>query len=110
MIDPLNTVVSVFPTNADQGGNGGGDASASQPAAPTRAPTAVAEPSTHAQAAPPANAFRLVVEPTEGGSNYAYKLIDRVTGELVMELPATVAAKISASPDYTAGQVISETA
>ena len=35
-----------------------------------------------------------------------YKLFDRVTGELVLELPQEQAAKMSQNPDYAAGQVI----
>jgi hypothetical protein len=47
-----------------------------------------------------------VVEPIEGGDSFTYKLFDRVTGELIMELPQEQAATLSESPDYTAGQVI----
>ena len=50
--------------------------------------------------------LRVVVEPTQGGDSYTYKLFDRATGELIMELPREQAAKLSESPDYTPGQVI----
>jgi hypothetical protein len=102
MIDPLNTVASVTSTAADRHGAGGGDASGSTPAAPTP----VADPASPSPAASSVESLRLVVEPANGGTDFTYKLFDRTTGELVMELPSTLAAKMSESPDYSAGQVI----
>ncbi len=98
MIDPVKTVVSSPSTTADR--RGGGDS----PAAPAAdVPPKAATPP---QAATTDQPLRLVVEPTENGASYTYKLFDRATGELVMELPLERAAKLSESPDYTAGQVI----
>jgi len=103
MIDPVSTVLSLPSTTADSRGGGGGAPSSSPSAAP--APT-----STQAPATASAQPLRLVVEPIEGGDSFTYKLFDRATGELVMELPIEQATKMSDDPDYTAGQVINATA
>ncbi len=103
MIDPVKAVVSSPSTAADRRGSGSGGS-----ASPT---SSVSSPASADVASPPPvepadQPLRLVVEPTEGGDNYVYKLFDRATGELVMELPQEQAAKMSQSPDYAAGQVI----
>jgi hypothetical protein len=49
---------------------------------------------------------RLVVEPTHGGQSYTYRLYDRATGALLIELPREEAVKLGQSPDYSAGQVL----
>ena len=53
---------------------------------------------------------RLVVEPINGGQTYTYKLYDRMTGALLIELPREEATKIGQSQDYAAGQVLDTTA
>ena len=50
--------------------------------------------------------IRLVVEPINGGQSYTYKLYDRTTGALIIELPREEATKMGQSQDYAAGQVI----
>ena len=100
MIDPVKTVVGSPSTAADRRGSGSGAPNSPTPPSPPAAATSQ----------PPVEAadqsLRLVVEPTEGGDSYTYKLFDRTTGELIMELPQEQAAKMSQSPDYAAGQVI----
>jgi len=76
----------------------------------TPAPAVRAEAAPQPPAAATEQALRLVVEPTESGDSFTYKLFDRVTGALVVELPQDQAAKMSQSPDYAAGQVINATA
>jgi hypothetical protein len=46
-----------------------------------------------------------VVEPTPGDGGYTYKLFDRVTGQLLIELPRETAASLSSDPAYSAGQL-----
>lgn len=68
-----------------------------------------------AKASSPANSasdqpVRLVVEPVNGGQTYTYRLYDRATGALLIELPREEAVKLGQSPDYSAGQVLNTTA
>lgn len=92
MVEPIKTVVSSPPSTADRRG----------PAA--QVPTASAAPAA-AQGEEP---LRLVVEPAQGaGQGYTYKLFDRTTGRLLIELPREQADKLSESPGYAAGQVFS---
>ncbi len=104
MTDPVKIVVSSPSTTADRRGSGNGGASAPTSSAPTSSAPAKAVPQPQTSAAD--QPLRLVVEPTNGGEDYTYKLFDRATGELLMELPREQAAKMSQSPDYAAGQVI----
>ena len=53
---------------------------------------------------------RLVVEPIHGGESYTYKLYDRATGALLIELPREEATKMGQGQDYAAGQVLDTTA
>ena len=113
MIDPLSTVVSSTSNTADRGGSDNGaaatPATSANPKTPPATPTAPApaDAVVKSQAVPVEQALRVVVEPTQGGVSYTYKLFDRATGQLVMELPREQAAKLSESTDYTPGQVIS---
>lgn len=92
MVEPIKTVVSTPTFTADRGGP-----AAQAPSAPARtAPEQGEEP------------LRLVVEPARGaGQGYTYKLFDRSTGQLLIELPREQADKLSESPAYTARQVFS---
>ena len=65
---------------------------------------------TPAASAPADQPVRLVVEPIDGGQSYTYKLYDRATGTLLIELPREEATKMGQSQDYTAGQVLDTTA
>lgn len=49
---------------------------------------------------------RLVIEASHNGATYAYKLYDRATGALLIELPRKEAAKMGQSQNYGAGQVL----
>lgn len=49
-----------------------------------------------------------MIEPARGaGQGYTYKLFDRTTGELLIELPREQADSLAESPGYAAGQVFS---
>ncbi len=47
-----------------------------------------------------------MVEPKTGAQGYTYKLFDRVTGQLLIELPREEASRIGGDPTYAAGQVL----
>lgn len=50
--------------------------------------------------------LRLVIERDGEGAYYVYKLIDRITGELVAELPRDQVASLAAEESYAAGAVV----
>ncbi len=52
---------------------------------------------------------RLVVEPVHGGQSYTYRIYDRATGALLIELPREDAVKLGQSSDYSVGQVVNTT-
>ncbi len=52
--------------------------------------------------------LRLVIEPLDDGSGgFTYKLFDRATGQLKMELRREEAEKLTQSASYSAGQIFS---
>ena len=51
---------------------------------------------------------RLAIE--QGPSGYVYKVMDRVTGEVIRQLPYESVSKLSEDPSYGAGQVIKTSA
>jgi len=53
---------------------------------------------------PDAGRYRLTIE--EGANGFVYKTLDRVTGEVIRQLPREEVMKMSASPAYGAGGVI----
>ena len=95
MIDPLKTVASAPSSNADRRGDNNAPFSQKEaaPPQPQKQKPTLDEP------------LRLVVEPTDGGQGFTYKLFDRTTGELLIELPRETATEMSNSPDYSAGKV-----
>ncbi len=101
MTDPVRIVPASPSAAADRQGDPP-PASAPPPAATAAAPTP-----TQKTADEP---LRLVIEPSGAAGGYTYKLFDRVTGQLLIELPRDDAEKMSVSPDYSAGQVYSATA
>jgi hypothetical protein len=90
MIDPVKSVTSSSPSTSDRRGQ---DAPAKPAAPPPPQPAAEDQP------------LRLVIEPTGNAEGYTYKLFDRATGRLLMELPREDANRMGSSPDYAAGQV-----
>ncbi len=97
MTDPVR-LAPTSPTAADRQGEDA-QANASAPAAPTPAPTP--KPKTADEP------LRLVIEPSGSDGGYTYKLFDRATGQLLIELPRQDAEKLSGSSTYSAGQVYS---
>ena len=55
-------------------------------------------------AEPDAGRYRLTIE--EGPGGFVYKTRDRVTGEVIRQLPREEVVKMSARPDYGAGGLI----
>ena len=99
MTDPIKALASSPSSTADRRGQGD-DANGAAPVIQTPAAT----PKAKAEDEQP---LRLVIEPSGNASGYVYKLFDRVTGRLLVELPRDAAEKMGAEPDYTAGQVFS---
>lgn len=59
------------------------------------------------QAEPDAGRYRLTIE--EGPGGFVYKTRDRVTGEVIRQLPREEVVKMRQSPGYGAGGVIKTT-
>jgi hypothetical protein len=49
---------------------------------------------------------RLVISEGAQTGIYVYTILDRVTGQVLVQIPREEVVKIAARPDYTAGQVI----
>lgn len=62
---------------------------------------AIAEPEVATQSN---DQHRLAIE--QGPSGFVYKVLDRVTGETIRQLPHDSVAKLAQDPSYGAGQVI----
>jgi len=56
------------------------------------------------KAEPDAGRYRLTIE--EGPAGFVYMTRDRVTGEVIRQLPREEVVKMSASPAYGAGELI----
>jgi flagellar protein FlaG len=50
--------------------------------------------------------LRLIIEEDEASGTYVYKTINRVTGEVVLQLPRDDILRMRDDPDYVAGVVI----
>jgi len=58
-------------------------------------------------AAAPQSDLRLVIERGSDNAYYVYRLIDRTTGKVVVELPRDRVGELATTPSYTAGSVVS---
>ena len=58
-------------------------------------------------AAPPKSDLRLVIERDKDNAYYVYRLVDRSTGKVVVELPRDQVTDLATSPSYAAGAVVS---
>ncbi|KAK0350259.1 hypothetical protein LTR94_029748 [Friedmanniomyces endolithicus] len=71
----------------------------------------VSKPAPEASAAPANDAaedptrFRLTIEATSAG-RFVYKVLDRVTGEVIRQLPREQVAMLGLDPNYSGGQVV----
>lgn len=54
-----------------------------------------------------ASRYRLVIEQEADAGVYVYKTLDRVTGEVVSQLPREEVVRMRQDPSYAAGTVIS---
>ena len=62
-----------------------------------------------AQAGPGAQAssdLRLVIEHAAHAPVYVYKVVDAITGDVLVELPREQVARAAENPNYTSGSVI----
>jgi flagellar protein FlaG len=74
-----------------------GSPTVSYPAATPREPSATPEPAD----------YRLVIEDDEKAGCFVYKTINRLTGEVVQQLPREQLIKLREAADYATGAVIS---
>jgi flagellar protein FlaG len=83
-------------------------ASGSGPPAPakTAAPAAASTPS-QASGASAASSQRLVIKEGDQAGVLIYTVLDRQSGEIVVQIPREMVIKLGARPDYSAGQIIS---
>lgn len=51
--------------------------------------------------------YRLVIEQEPEAGVYVYKTLDRITGEVISQLPREEVVRMRQDPGYTAGKVIS---
>ena len=58
--------------------------------------------------APSENQPRLAIE--QGPKGYVYKVLDRVTGEVIRQLPHDSVVELADDPNYDAGRVINTSA
>jgi len=75
-----------------------------QAAAPVSKP-AVEPAAAPANDAVDASRFRLTIEATSAG-RFVYKVLDRVTGEVIRQLPREEVVRMGDRPDYAGGQVV----
>jgi flagellar protein FlaG len=61
-------------------------------------------------AAPPGSDLRLVIERDSDNAFYVYRLVDRTTGKVVVELPRDQVAEMGGQASYSAGSVARATA
>lgn len=73
------------------------------PVGPQQGATPAAEP----KAPEPASDLRLVIERDSSNAYYVYRLIDRTTGKVVVELPRDQVSELGSTPSYEAGTVVS---
>lgn len=50
--------------------------------------------------------LRLIIEEDKASGSYVYKTVNRVTGEVVLQLPRDDVLRMRSSADYVAGEVI----
>ncbi len=74
-------------------------------------PPSPVDPAPVAPPAPPADdrddpsRLRLIIEAT-GRGRFIYKILDRVTGEVIRQLPREEVERLKADPTYRGGKVI----
>ncbi len=49
---------------------------------------------------------RLVISESKETGDFVYSILDRNTGQVLVQIPREEVARIAARPDYTAGQVV----
>ena len=81
---------------------------APDPKQPKVQPTVPAASSGEAPAVPAPDpvAMRLVIEMDQASGSYIYKTINRLTGEVVLQLPRAEVLRLKVESQYSAGSVI----
>ena len=74
-------------------------------------PTRMAQPEPSAQDRKPQEAaaqpvLRLVIEEGQANGSYVYKTVDRLTGEVIAQIPREDVLRLKHEADYAAGDVI----
>jgi len=85
-------------------------ASAVMPAAPASAESGDFNDSRAAEDAERAARYRLVIEEGPQAGSFIYKTLDRVTGEVVRQLPREQVIDLMKAVDYSSGRVIDTSA
>lgn len=82
--------------------------SAPGPAATTPTPPAAAASPSSASGSAPSNesSQRLVISEGAQTGVYVYTILDRTTGQVLVQIPREEVVRISSRPGYAAGQVI----
>lgn len=66
-----------------------------------------AEPAADGPAGAPDPAdMRLIIEEDKASNSYVYKTVDRLTGEVIQQLPRDQVLKLRERTDYVAGNVV----
>lgn len=73
---------------------------------PPRPATPVKGGGSQAPKVDPAMDLRLVIEEDQGSGSFVYKTVNRVTGEVVQQLPRAELLKLREEAAYAAGKVI----
>jgi flagellar protein FlaG len=77
-----------------------------QPAAQTREPEPAPKPKPETPPASDQVEMRLVIEMDQASGSYVYKTINRLTGEVVSQLPRAEVLRMRDGADYESGTVI----
>jgi len=76
-----------------------------QPIAPTISP--VVQPEPRNDNVDPGH-YRLTIE-AAGNNRFIYKVLDRVTGEVIRQLPREEVEKLASDPTYRGGKIVATT-
>ena len=80
--------------------------SSSTTTAPSKSSSKAGPSVSEASGNPAASAQRLVIKEGAQAGVLIYTILDRATGEVLVQLPREEVVRIASRPDYSAGQVI----
>lgn len=76
------------------------------PTAQSREPEPAPKPKPEAPPAPDQVEMRLVIEMDQASGSYVYKTINRLTGEVILQLPRAEVLRMKDGAEYEMGSVI----